>query len=75
MTPTTAPDVALAVKILVGANVQFAVRGGGHTAWAGGEYCIHSRSSSNTLGDVDDSCLLTLFNINSGKHWKQWRDH
>jgi len=38
VTPTAAPDVALSVRILVGANVQFAIRGGGHTAWAGGEY-------------------------------------
>jgi len=35
VTPTCAGDVAIAVKTLANANVSFAVRGGGHTSWAG----------------------------------------
>jgi len=35
VTPTCALEVVAAVDILVAENIQFAVRGGGHTSWAG----------------------------------------
>lgn len=38
VTPQNTLDVAAAVKILVTANVEFAVRGGGHTSFAGGRF-------------------------------------
>ncbi|KAI9821262.1 MAG: hypothetical protein M1827_003998 [Pycnora praestabilis] len=53
MNPDSAQDVATAVKILSqNANCQFAIRGGGHTPWAG-------------ASSIDDGITIDLGNLNN----------
>jgi FAD/FMN-containing dehydrogenase len=74
--PTSAEDVALAVTTLVNTNAktpqncQFAVRGGGHTTWAGAANIVDGVTIDLSLMNsttYDDENSLAL--IGSGARW------
>ncbi len=73
--PTTAEDVSLAVKTLVGTNragpCRFAIRGGGHTPWPGAAnikngVTIDLSSMNKTVYDKEKSTA----SIGPGARWK-----
>ncbi|KAG9081860.1 hypothetical protein FRC06_005362 [Ceratobasidium sp. 370] len=69
-TPASASDVSTAVKVLVGSNCEFAVRGGGHTAnpgWAGtSNGVLISLSHLKTIQFNEDSSSVF---VGAGNRW------
>ncbi|KAH0538197.1 hypothetical protein GP486_008790, partial [Trichoglossum hirsutum] len=70
LTPTTPQDVSTAVSILANHHCKFAVRGGGHMAWAGAANIDEGVTiDMGAMSSVDVSEDKKLAYIGPGARW------